>query len=81
METIRLEVCIYENEYGMCVSLVLLHGVCLLSFCMECISCPSAWSVSLVLLHGVCLLSFCMECVFYIVCLCSLCCAHGVCCL
>ena len=27
METIRLEVCIYENEYGMCVSLVLLHGV------------------------------------------------------
>ena len=30
METIRLEVCIYENEYGMCVSLVLLHGVCLL---------------------------------------------------
>ena len=55
MEAIRLEVCIYENEYGMCVSLVLLHGVCLLSFCM--------------------------ECVFYIVCLCSLCCAHGVCCL
>ena len=53
METIRLEVCIYENEYGMCVSLVLLHGVCLLSFCMECVSCPSAWSVSLVLLHGV----------------------------
>ena len=53
METIRLEVCIYENEYGMCVSLVLLHGVCLLSFCMECVSCLSAWSVSLVLLHGV----------------------------
>ena len=62
MEAIRLEVCIYENEYAMCVSLVLLHGVCLLSFCMECISCP-AWGVSLVLLHGVCLLSFCMECV------------------
>ena len=59
METIRLEVCIY----GMCVSLVLVHGVCYLSFCMECVSCPSAWSVSLVLLHGVCLLSFCMECV------------------
>ena len=34
MEAIRLEVCIYENEYGMWVSLVLLHGVCLLSFCM-----------------------------------------------
>ena len=27
METIRLEVCIYENEYGMCVSIVLLHLV------------------------------------------------------
>ena len=37
MEAIRLEVCIYENEYGMCVSLVLLHGVCLLSFCMVCL--------------------------------------------
>ena len=33
MEAIRLEVCIYENEYGMWVSLVLLHRVCLLSFC------------------------------------------------
>ena len=53
METIRLEVCIYENENGMCVSLVLLHGVYLLCFCMECVFCPSAWSVSLVLLHGV----------------------------
>ena len=37
MEAIRLEVCIYENEYGMCVSLVLLHGVCLLSVCMVCL--------------------------------------------
>ena len=48
METIRLEVYIYENEYGMCVSLVLLHGVCLLSICMECVSCPSAWCVCVV---------------------------------
>ena len=59
METIRLEVCIYENEYGMCVSLVFLHGVCLLSFCMECVSFLSAWSVSLVHLHGVFVLCTC----------------------
>ena len=46
METIRLEVCIYENEYEMCVSFVLLHGVCLLSICMVCLCCA----------HGVCCL-------------------------
>ena len=44
--------------------------VYLLCFCMECVSCLSAWSVSLVHLHGpsawsilsICM-SICMECV------------------
>ena len=35
MEVIWLEVCMYEKEYGMCVSLVLLHAVCLLSACLH----------------------------------------------
>ena len=67
METIRLEVCIYENEYGMCVSLVLLHGVCLFSVCMECVSCPSAWCVCVVHMWYVvftygCMLIGCVVC-------------------
>ena len=39
MEAMRLEVCIYENEYRMCVSLVLLQ---------ECVTCPFAWCVCVV---------------------------------
>ena len=60
METIRLEVCIYENEYEMCVSFVLLHGVCLLSVCMECVSCPSAWCVCVVHMGYVVFTNGCM---------------------
>ena len=77
METIRLEVCIYENEYGMCVSLVLLHGVCLLSICMECVSCPSAWCVCVVcVVHmGYVVVTYgcmLMECVVSPVCTCDM---------
>ena len=74
METIRLEVCIYENEYGMCVSLVLLHGVCLLSFCMECVSCPSAWCVCVVHMGYVVFTYGCMliGCVVSPVCTCDM---------
>ena len=52
MEAIRLEVCIYENEYGMWVSLVLLHGVRLLSVCMVCLCFIELSSQQTYLVHG-----------------------------